>query len=74
MRRQGGTEAFVKEWERYDEMRLARLTVCLRARQPAAMIGYSILVYRLTDAEVDAAVNGTYSQWLEAVASSAAGN
>ena len=30
----------------------------LRRRQPDAMIGYSILIYRLTDADVAQAVNG----------------
>lgn len=54
-------------WKRYELLRFARLCYYLRARQPDAMIGYSIFVYRLTPAEVDAALNRRYSDWLEAV-------
>jgi hypothetical protein len=42
----------------YDQMRMGRLAAYLRRRPPDAMIGYTILIYRLTDAEVDQAVNG----------------
>ncbi|HET7534889.1 MAG TPA: hypothetical protein VFJ90_00445, partial [Candidatus Didemnitutus sp.] len=54
-------------WKRYDELRFARLCYYLRARKPDAVIGYSILVYRLTDDEVDAAVYRRYSDWLGAM-------
>ncbi len=63
----GAEEEWFAAWERYDLLRFARLCHVLRAREPDAMIGYSILVYRLTDAEVDAAVNGRYSDWLDAI-------
>ena len=68
LQRTGDAKEFQKSWQRYDALRLARLTAYLRERQPAAMIGYSILIYRLTEAEVNAAVNGPYSVWLEAIA------
>ncbi len=64
----GGTEEqWFDAWEHYDILRFARLCHVLRVRPPDAIIGYSILVYRLTDAEVDAAVRGTYSEWAAAV-------
>ena len=55
-------------WQRYDVLRFARLCHYLRARRPDAMIGYSILIFRLTPAEVDAAVNLPYRDWLAAIA------
>ena len=42
----------------FDQLRTGRLVAFLRRRQPDAMIGYSILIYRLTDADVAQAVNG----------------
>ena len=42
----------------FDRMRTGRLAAFLRQREPDATIGYSILVYRLSDADVDRAVNG----------------
>jgi hypothetical protein len=40
----------------FDDMRLARLVQYLRGREPDDQIGYSILVYRLTDDQVRDAV------------------
>jgi hypothetical protein len=42
-----------------DRLRFARLCTYLRLRQPDAVIGYTIFVYRLNAAEVHAAVNGS---------------
>ena len=42
----------------YDQFRFARLKAYLRHRQPDDNIHYGILVYRLTDEEIDRAVNG----------------
>ena len=42
----------------YDMCRFARLTAFLREREPDANIDYSILVYRLSDAEVAKALDG----------------
>ncbi len=47
------------EWKTYDELRFARLCHYLRARQPDAMIGYSILIFRITQHEIDAATAGS---------------
>jgi hypothetical protein len=35
----------------YDGLRLGRLCAALRRREPDAQVGYSILIYRLTDSE-----------------------
>jgi len=42
----------------YDEFRFARLKAYLRHRQPDDNINFGILIYRLTDTEIDRAVNG----------------
>jgi hypothetical protein len=39
-------------------LRFARLTSYLRGREPDDEIGYSILVYRLTDADLAEALDG----------------
>ncbi len=50
-----------QEWAQilrsYDRLRSARLFAFLRRREPDARIGYSIHVYRLSEAEVDQAMN-----------------
>lgn len=63
----GADEAFARTWERYDALRFARLGHYLRARRADASVGHSIFIYRLDQSEVDAALNGPYSQWLQAV-------
>lgn len=51
-----------EEWEpvlaRFDAFRFARLTAYLRRREPDENINYSVLVYHLTQADLDAALNG----------------
>jgi hypothetical protein len=42
----------------YDEFRFARLKAYLRHRGPDDNVNYGILVYRLSDREIDRAVNG----------------
>jgi Dolichyl-phosphate-mannose-protein mannosyltransferase len=50
------------EWEvlltRFEVLRFARLTAFLRAREPDDAINYSILVYRLSDADLARALHG----------------
>ncbi|HWA27702.1 MAG TPA: glycosyltransferase family 39 protein [Lacunisphaera sp.] len=43
-------------WALYEQLRFARLCYYLRARRPDAMAGYSILIYRLSEAELTAAL------------------
>lgn len=50
-----------------DRLRFARLTQYLRLRQPDAVIGYSFFVYRLKDAEVHAAVDGSANELADAM-------
>ena len=47
----------------YDQLRLARLSHYLRLRRPDADIGYSILIFRLTAAEIHAATAGSLAEW-----------
>lgn len=42
----------------FDELRLARLSAYLRRREPDDQIGYSILIFRLTDRDVQDALTG----------------
>lgn len=65
--RLGEAENFERTWQGYDQLRFARLCHYLRARQPDAQPGYSILVYRLTQAEIDAALNGDLRQFGAAI-------
>ncbi len=51
-----------REWDRrlrlFDHLQLGRLCAYLRRREPDGNVGYSILIYRLTDAEVQDATTG----------------
>ena len=42
----------------YEQYRFARLAAYLRQREPDGSVGYSILVYRLSDADVSRALDG----------------
>lgn len=50
-------------WQRYEVLRFARLCYCLRPRRPEGHAGYSIFIYRLSDAEVHAATAGSLDEW-----------
>ena len=54
-------------WKRYEQLRFARLCYSLRVRTPDAIIGYSILIYRLDQRELDAAINGDLRQLAAAI-------
>lgn len=53
--------------EQLDIYRLARLCQYLRVRKPDAEIGYSILIYRLNQQELDAATGSSLSAWAELI-------
>lgn len=59
---QAGPKASVEQWnstfQAYYNLRLSRLTAYLRKREPIAIINHAVLVYRLTDAEVEQALHG----------------
>jgi hypothetical protein len=50
-------------WKRYEVLRFARLSHFLRVKPAIANIGYSILVFRLSDDEVAAATRGSLKDW-----------
>jgi hypothetical protein len=56
--RQTGEQYWRDVFTAYDRLRTGRLVAFLRHRQPDAMVGYSILIYRLSDRDVDVAING----------------
>jgi hypothetical protein len=58
LRRQTGDEFWIKMFHLFERLRFARLAAYLRTREPEANVGYSILIYRLTDEEVARAVAG----------------
>lgn len=63
MDRGASPEKWRSAWTRLDLLRFARLCHYLRARTPDANIGYSILIYRLTAAEIAAATTGSLADW-----------
>jgi len=63
--------ALLRAWVRYDWLRFARLAAYLRAKEPIASAGHSILIYRLDAEEVDRVFNRRYSDWAAAVAGAA---
>lgn len=56
--RKTGEDFWWQTFRRFDELRLGRLAAFLRGREPYAQVAYSILIYRLTDADVNAALYG----------------
>lgn len=50
-------------WDEYNQLRFARLCHYLRVRAPDDQIGYSILIYRLSAAEIAGAVDGPVTDW-----------
>jgi 4-amino-4-deoxy-L-arabinose transferase-like glycosyltransferase len=50
-------------WKRYEALRFARLCPYLQVRGPDANVGYSILIFRLSAAEVSAATAGSLADW-----------
>jgi hypothetical protein len=61
--------AFEEAWNRYDQLRFARLCLYLRARGPDANIGYSILVFRLNAAEVAGATSTKWTDFCKLIES-----
>ena len=55
---ENGSENWAACFKIYGDLRLARLCAYLRHRAPDDEVGYSILVYRLSDAEVSRALGG----------------
>ncbi|MFM9029615.1 MAG: ArnT family glycosyltransferase [Opitutaceae bacterium] len=60
-------------WTTFESLRFARLCHYLRLKRPVAMIGYSILVFRLEGSEIAATTGGTIRDWQQALEAAAAG-
>lgn len=60
-------------WTTYESLRFARLCHYLRLKRPVAMIGYSILVFRLDATEISAVTGSTIREWQQALEAAAAG-
>jgi hypothetical protein len=60
------TTRSLEDWSQlmtaYEHLRFARLTAFLRQREPDDNVNYSILVYRLSDADVAQALEGPPSE------------
>ncbi len=56
-------EKWAAAWQRYEQLRFARLCHYLRARAAEATIGHTIRIYRLTADELRAAVGGDLRAW-----------
>jgi hypothetical protein len=56
--RQTGEQYWRDLFAQFDQLRTGRLVAFLRRRQPDATIGYSILIYRVSDGDVSSALNG----------------
>ncbi len=52
---------------RFLALRFARLCFYLRVCRPEAIVGHSIFIYRLTDEELHAAVNGSLKEWSDQI-------
>jgi hypothetical protein len=63
MDRAASPEKWRRAGTRHDLLRFARLCHYLRVRAPDAAIGHSILVYRLSAAEIAAATAGSLADW-----------
>ncbi|MEO5959077.1 MAG: hypothetical protein ABIR80_08165, partial [Opitutaceae bacterium] len=65
--REAPVEQWNNGWKRYELLRFARLCTYLRVRRTDAAVGYSILIYRVTQPEIDVAVNGSLRDWTAAI-------
>jgi hypothetical protein len=54
-------------WDEYNQLRFARLCHYLRVRTPDDNVGYSILIFRLSAAELKAAVEGSLQDWAQLI-------
>ena len=60
--REKGPEFWEQRFRLYDQLRFARLVSYLRQREPDDNVGYSILIYRLSDAQVQEALDGPLAE------------
>lgn len=58
-------------WKRYERLRFSRLCAYLQVRGPDAEVGYSILIYHLSPAEIQNATAGSLADWKNAIEAAA---
>ncbi len=63
LERDAPAEQWRRGWARHDLLRFARLCHYLRVRPPDDHVGHSILLYRLTAAEIAATTAGSLADW-----------
>ena len=63
LEREAPAEQWRRSWARHDLLRFARLCHYLRVRPPDAHVGHSILIHRLSAAEVAGATAGSLADW-----------
>ncbi|MBI5693996.1 MAG: glycosyltransferase family 39 protein [Verrucomicrobia bacterium] len=73
LERDAPADQWRRSWTRFDLLRFARLCHYLRVRHPEDHVGHSVLIYRLTAAEVAAATAGSLAEWQQAIERAAAG-
>ena len=61
------TKEWDQAWTLYDQLRFARLCLYLRSREPDASAGYSILIYRLSAADLKLALESDLTTFIAAV-------
>lgn len=57
-----GAEFWITRFRQYGQLRFARLASYLRQREPDDQVGYSILIYRLSNAQVQEALDGPLAE------------
>jgi hypothetical protein len=67
LQREAPAENWEIAWKRFELLRFARLCHYLRAKTPEAMIGYSILVYRVSGDELTKATGDSLQAWSSAI-------
>ena len=60
--REKGEDFWKKRFREYSQLRAARLMAYLRQREPDDQIGYSILIYRLSDRDIQNALDGPLAE------------
>ncbi len=58
-------------WERYDQLRFARLCQYLKVRRPDAVVSHALFVHRLDAAELDRVLRQDAAAWAAAIESAA---
>jgi len=65
--RERPADQWIALWKTYEALRFARLCHYLRVRRPDAIVAHTVLIYRLTAAEVVAATGAGVREWQTAI-------